>query len=205
MGHCLLLAKKGKEAADAFRQLATRTPDSPLAAEAWFRVGEFHEGAKQLAEAARAYEAGLKKAKDAGLREKLSYRLGWVQYQRGQYAEAAKTLLAQLAEKPQGELAADATYLAGDCLFRQDQFAKARPLFEKLIQAKDKKYHARALYRCGTCRAGLKEWAGQPEVLRGPDPPVPQVRAASRRRATAWAVPCKTRTSWTRPGRSTSR
>ncbi len=159
MGHSLLLAKKGKEAAEAFRKLATRSPDGPLAPEAWFRVGEFHEEAKQLPDAATAYADGLKKAKEAGLREKLHYRLAQVQVRREQYADATKTLLAQLGEKPQGELAPDATYLAGDCLFRLEQFAKARPLFEKLIQAKDKKYHERALYRCGTCRAGLKEWA----------------------------------------------
>jgi cellulose synthase operon protein C len=158
MGHCLLLAKKDKEAAGAFRQLAEKSPDSPLAAEAWFRVGEFHESSRELRQAARAYSAGLRKAKDAGLREKLHYRLGWVRYRRDQFAEAAEAFLAQLEERPRGELAADATYLAGDCLFRQDQFAKARPLFERLIRARDRKYHARALYRCGACHAGLKEW-----------------------------------------------
>lgn len=158
-GHCLLLAKKGKEAAEAFRQLTAKSPDSPLAAEAWFRVGEFHESARQLVDAAQAYAAGLAKAKDTGLREKLHYKLGWVQYQRGQFAEAGRTLLTQLKENPKGELAADATYLAADCLFRQDQFAEARPLFERLIQAKDRKYHDRSLYRCGACLAGIKEWA----------------------------------------------
>jgi cellulose synthase operon protein C len=156
MGHCLLLAKKDKEAADAFRLLTTKAPDSPLAAESWFRVGEFHENAKQLPEAALAYAAALEKAKPGGavgLREKLHYRLGWVRYQREQYAEVA-----QLKEQPQGELAADATYLAADCLFRQDQFAEARPMFERLIQTKDKKYHDRSLYRYGACLAGLKDW-----------------------------------------------
>ena len=32
-------------------------------------------------------------------------------------------------------------------------------MFERLIRAGDKKYHERALYRCGACLAGLKEWA----------------------------------------------
>jgi TolA-binding protein len=158
MGHCLLLAKKDQEAAEAFRQLTARAPESPLAAESWFRVGEYHENAKQLPEAAQAYAAGLEKAKAVGLREKLHYRLGWVRYQREQYAEAARVLLAQLREQPQGELAADATYLAADCLFRQDQFAEARPLFERLIQTREKKYHDRSLYRYGACLAGLKDW-----------------------------------------------
>jgi TolA-binding protein len=159
MGHALLLAKKDAEAADAFRQLATKVSDSPLSAEAWFRVGDFHEGARQLPEAAKAYAAGIDKARDAGLREKLRYRLGSVQYRREQFADAAGVLLAQLKESPQGELAADASYLAGDALFRQDKFVEARPLFERLIQAKDKKYLDRSLYRLGACLAGQKEWA----------------------------------------------
>lgn len=158
-GHCLLLAKKDKEAAEAFRQLAVKAPASPLAAESWFRVGEFHEQTGQLPEATRAYAAGLEKARDAGLREKLRYKLGWVQHRQEKFAEAVLVLLAQLKERPKGELAADATYLAGDGLFRQDRFAEARPLFERLIQARDKKYRDRALYRCGSCLAGLKEWA----------------------------------------------
>jgi TolA-binding protein len=170
-GHCLLLAKKERESAHAFRQLTIQAPDSPLAAEGWFRVGEFHEGAGQLAEAAKMYAAGLKKAKDATLREKLYYRLGWVEHRRDRFAEAGRALLAGLDEHPRGELAADATYLAGDCLFRQEQFAKALPLFERLIQAKDRNYHARCLYRCGACRAGLKEWAASQkcyeELIRG--------------------------------------
>jgi TolA-binding protein len=188
-GHCLLLAKKDQEAAEAFRQLAARAPDGPLAAEAWFRVGEFHEGAGQLPEAVRAYAAGLEKAKQDGLRAKLRYRLGWAQYQRGQFAEAGQTLLALLKEEPPGELAADATYLAGDCLFRQDQFGEARPLFERLIQARDKKYHARSLYRCGACLAGLKEWAASRKcfedlVRQFPDFPLLQ----EARYGLAWAL-----------------
>src|SRR5262249_36868437 len=31
-------------------------------------------------------------------------------------------------------------------------------LFARLTEAKDKKYLDRALYRCGACQAGLKEW-----------------------------------------------
>jgi TolA-binding protein len=159
MGHCLLPAKKDREAAEAFRQAATKKPDGPLAGECWFRVGEYHEGAGQLPEAVQAYTAGLEKAKPSDLREKLRYKLGWVQFRREKFDEAASVLLAQIKERPKGDLSADATYLAGDCLFRQNKFAEARPLFEQLIEAKDRKYLDRSLYRCGACLAGLKEWA----------------------------------------------
>src|SRR5207302_1167729 len=97
--------------------------------------------------------------KAAGLREKLHYKLGRVLYRQEKFAEAARVLLAQLEERPGGELSAHSTYLAGDCLFRQNKFADARPLFERLIRARDREYHARSLYRCGACLAGLEEWA----------------------------------------------
>src|SRR5205807_2251207 len=143
MGYALLQAKKPKEAVEAFRQLAAQRPDSPLAAEGWFRVGEFHERAKQTGEAAHAYAAGLEKAKAPELREKLQYKLGWSQYQLEKYAEAATVLQAQIKEHPRGELLLDASYLAGECLFRQNKFQDALSLFDQVIEAKAKKYQAR--------------------------------------------------------------
>src|SRR5262249_56068704 len=107
---------------------------------------------------------------EAGVGEKVEEKGGWGGYQRERFGEAARVLLDQLKERPQGELAADATYLAGDCLFRQDRFTEARPLFERLIQSRDKKYLDRSLYRCGSCLAGLKEGGasqkGFEEVIR---------------------------------------
>jgi TolA-binding protein len=158
MAFALLAAKKDREAAVAFRQLATQRPDGPLAAESWFRVGEFHENAKEMAEAAQAYAAGLARAKAPELREKLQYKLGWAQYRLERFAEAATVLQAQIKEHPRGELLPDATYLAGECLYRQNKFREALPLFEQVIQAKAKKYLARALYRGGACQAGLGQW-----------------------------------------------
>ncbi len=158
LGFALLALKKDKEAAAAFRDLATKKPDSPLAAESWFRVGEFHENAKELADAAQAYAAGLAKAKAPELREKLQYKLGWVQYGLEKFPEAATVLQAQSKEFPKGELLPDATYLAGECLYRQNKFREALPLFEQVIQARAKKYLARALYRTGACQGGLKQW-----------------------------------------------
>lgn len=158
MAFALLALKKEKESAAAFRQLTTRKPDSPLAAESWFRVGEFHEKAKEPAEAAQAYAAGMAQARTPELREKLQYKLGWVQYGLERFPEAATVLQAQIKEHPKGELLPDATYLAGECLYRQNKFQEALPLFEQVIQAKVKKYLPRALYRCGACQAGLKQW-----------------------------------------------
>jgi TolA-binding protein len=151
--------KKDKEAADARLRLATSFAESPLAAESWFRVGEYHEKSKAWPEAVAAYTAGLSKAQSPELKEKLQFKQGWANYQAGKNAEAAAAFLAQLQAFPQGPLVADGTYLAGESMFRQDKFGEALPLFAKSVEQKQEKYLARALYRCGACAAGGQQWA----------------------------------------------
>ena len=150
--------KKEKEAADAFRSLATKLPNSPLTAEAWFRVGEFHEIQKQLPEATQAYTAGLQAAKAPELRERTHYKLGWVQYEQKQYPAALATFQNQIKELPQGPLAGDANFLAGECQFRQDKFAEALPYYAIVVATKVARFHAKALYRSGVCATNLKQW-----------------------------------------------
>ncbi len=150
--------KKEKEAADAFRMLATKLPASPLAAEAWFRVGEFHEAQKQLPEATQAFTAGLQTAKAPDLRERTQYKLGWLQYEQKQYPAALVTFQSQLKDLPQGPLAGDANFLAGECQFRQDKFTEALPFYAAVVTAKVERFHAKALYRSGVCTTNLKQW-----------------------------------------------
>lgn len=169
LGHALMQQQKMTEAAEAFRALAEKRPDSPLAAEAWFHVGRAHETAaekaaadepknQELTKASAAFAAGLSKAKTPELREKLQYKLGDVQFRQKQYAQAAATLAAQLAERPSGELAAPARFLAAESLFRQEQFDKALPLFVQVAGDKADQYRAQSLLRAGTCAAGVKNW-----------------------------------------------
>ena len=150
--------KKDKEATDAFRTLATKLPNSPLAAEAWFRVGEFHETQKQLPEATQAFTTGLQTAKAPDLRERTQYKLGWMQYEQKQYPVSLATFQNQLKELPQGPLAGDANFLAGECQFRQDKFAEALPFYAIVIATKVERFHAKALYRSGVCTTSLKQW-----------------------------------------------
>src|SRR5262249_55772286 len=130
---------------------------SPKAGESWFRVGEFHENAKQYAEAAQAYAAGLERTKDAELREKLRYKQAWAQFQNGKYADALTTLEAQLKEHPQGPFVAAGAFRAGECQYRQDKFAEALPFYAQVISAKGPD-RDKALYRSGTCANQLKKW-----------------------------------------------
>lgn len=150
--------KKEKESADALRSLATKLPNSPLAAESWFRVGEFHEAQKQPTEAIAAFTAGIVAAKTPDLRERLHYKLGWMQHDQKQFPAALATFTNQVKEFPQGTLVGDANFLAGESQFRQDKFAEALPLYAAVIAAKSERFHAKALYRSGICTTNLKQW-----------------------------------------------
>lgn len=168
IGHELLAAGKVADAAQMFAALAKDSPQSPLAAEAWFHVGRSHEDAAEkgddaakqqpLAAAASAYAAGLESATEAALREKLQYKLGGILFRQRKFDAAAAQLQDQIKAQPQGPLAGPARQLAAESLFELGRFAEALPLFEKVAADKVEKYHARALYRAGTCAAKLKTW-----------------------------------------------
>ena len=150
---------KPKESADTFRQLATKIPDSDLAPECWLRVADYHSTEKQLTEAIAACKQGLTKVKDFKLKEQLQFRLGSSQFSADAFADAATTLQAQITEHPQGSLLTDSTWLVGESLFRQNKYQEAIPWYQKTIDAKPEKYHARAMYRAGTCANELRQWS----------------------------------------------
>ncbi len=177
MGHALLQQEgKESEAVAAFRTLAEKIPDSPLAAESWFRVGQYHEqlaaagetpNQAELAKAEAAYRAGIDKAAaDTELSEKLQYKLGDMQFQLEKYADAAQTFEKQLQAHPDGQFTGPARYLAAEAYFRLEQYGKALPLFVKVAddkfvnveQAKVDRYRAQSLYRAGTSAAKLNNW-----------------------------------------------
>jgi len=147
-----------KESADTFRQLATKFPDSELAPECWLRVADYHAIEKQFTEAIAACVKGLTKVKDPKLKEQLQFRQGSSLFSADAFADAATTLQAQITEHPQGRLLMDATWLVAESLFRQNRYQEAIPWYQKTIDAKPEKYHARALYRAGTCANELKQW-----------------------------------------------
>lgn len=149
---------KAKEAAEAFRDLATKFPDSDLAPECWLRVSDFHSTQQQFAECIAACDQGLAKAKDPKLRERLQYRKGSSQFSMDAFAQAAVTLQAQISEHPSGDLLIDATWLVAESLFREKKYQDSLAWYQKTIDAKSEVYQARALYRMGTCMNELKQW-----------------------------------------------
>jgi len=149
---------KAKESADTFRQLATKIPDSELAPECWLRVADYHSTEKQFTEAIAACVQGLTKVKDPKLKGQLQFRQGSSQFSADAFADAATTLQAQITEHPQGGLLMDASWLVAESLFRQNKYQEALPWYQKTVDAKPEKYHARAMYRAGTCANELKQW-----------------------------------------------
>lgn len=150
--------EKPDDAVAAFTKLATTKADSPLAAEAWFRVGEYHESKDDAAKAEVAFAAGLKIAKTPDLGERLSYKLGWALYEQEKWVPAATALQDHVTKFAEGTLIADASFLAGECYHKASDFTKALPHYKRVIDLKSERYVARALYRSGDSAAALKNW-----------------------------------------------
>jgi len=120
---------KKAEAVAAFAELAGKYPDSPLAAEANFHVGEAHYEKAAYEEAAKAYSAAKQKSQPGELHEKATYKLGWSLFQDKKYQEALDQFGEQATDQPQGPLAADALFMKAECLFRLEKYADALPVY----------------------------------------------------------------------------
>jgi len=121
-------AKKA-EAVTAFADLAGKYPDSPLAAEANFHVGESHYEKAAYEDAAKAYTAAKAKNQPGELREKATYKLGWSLFQEKKYEDALAQFGEQATDQPQGPLAADALFMKAECLFRLEKYEEALPVY----------------------------------------------------------------------------
>ena len=152
---------QSKESIAAFRRLGTEFPDSPLAAESWFRVGESCYDAGEFPEAVKAYSQAQAKAEAAAsqeIGEKASHKRGWSFLKSNNYAEATNAFESQLKSYPAGPLSGDAEFLLGECLYKQKQWQPALTHYASVIAANHPTYHALALYRSGECAAALEEW-----------------------------------------------
>ncbi len=146
----------------AFRLLAKDYPQSPLAIESLFRVGESHYEAGEFADASKAYaEAQSKSGGSSGgeIAEKVIHKLGWSYLKAEKLKEASDSFAAQLKSFPEGKLAGDAEFLLGECQFKQRQWKPAQARYAGVIAAKHPTYHALAMYRSGECAAAQEQWA----------------------------------------------
>ena len=148
------------ESIAAFRRLGTEFPDSPLAAESWFRVGESYYDAGEFPEAVKAYAEVQATAAAASqeIGEKAAHKCGWSYLKANDFSKATGAFESQLKSWPGGSLSGDAQFLLGECQYQQKQWQPALTHYTTVIAANHPTYTALALYRSGECAAALEQW-----------------------------------------------
>ena len=148
------------EALPWFRRLTEETPDGPLAAEAWFHVGESQYDQQQYDQAAASYAAAKSGGAQGELAEKVLYKLGWSHFQQRDYEQALAEFTAQADAHPSGALAADAALMNAECLFRLADYRRALAAYEALqeLELSSPQFSALALLHGGQSASQLKEW-----------------------------------------------
>ena len=154
----LSLQGEPAEAARTFALLAQKFPQSKLAAEAQYHVGEFHYGRRDYHPAAVAYYAAMRAAGDAPLGRKAGYRLGWSYYHQDNFSDAEKTFDYQLTIYPGGELAAETAFAKGECRFKQDKFKEALEVYAAVKGLTNPDFQALLLLHAGQSAGQLKLW-----------------------------------------------
>jgi len=142
------------------RRTGGKYPDSPLAAEANFHVGESQYEKAAYDDAAKAYSVAKQKSQPGELREKATYKLGWSLFQNKKYEEALAQFSEQATDQPQGPLAADALFMKAECLFRLNKFQDALPVY---LATQDVKLASPvsqilALLHGGQCALQAEKW-----------------------------------------------
>jgi len=144
----------------AYAKLVERYPNSPLAPECEFRIGEAHYAAGKFAEAASRYRAARRAAADAAVGEKAAHQLAWCQFRQDDFAAAQTTFDQQLADYPHGPLAGDARAMAAECCFARGQFIAALQRFTAVVDdhAISESLRGMALAHASEAAARLHQW-----------------------------------------------
>lgn len=158
LGWTFMELKDTDAAVTTFGKLASNWPESPLAAEGLFLVGEAYYDAEKFKQAADAYSASSDKAKSKEIAEKSFHKLGWSQLKLENTSAARAAFNQQLAKFPDGELASDANFLIGECCFKNEDWAVARQAFEAVAADSNSSYVALAMFRAGESAASMEDW-----------------------------------------------
>lgn len=154
----LKLQGREAEAAAGFRKLATEHPQSPLASEAQYHLGESAYAAKDYPAAAVAYYAVLEKEDGNPLGEKAVHKLAWCYYHQANFADAQKTFAYQRQRYRSGPLAGDAAFMEAECLFKLARWADALKAYEALPALANREFQALVALHAGQAASQLKQW-----------------------------------------------
>jgi len=148
------------EAVDVFARLVEEHPDSPLAAEAHFHVGEAAYGERAFDQAVAAYTAARAGTVQEDLGEKSTYKLGWSYFQQQDYQQAREQFHQQRERYPDGQLAPDAVFMMAECHFRLEEYAQALPAYQAAQEAalSSPVLAVLALLHGGQSAAQLEQW-----------------------------------------------
>ena len=116
---------KNEEAAEVFRQLAKEYPNSDLAGEANYHVGQGLYEQKDFGKAVEAYSAAYSNSKDLGVKEKSLHKMGWALFKEEAYDKAEARFQQQIDSFPEGELRVDGLFMKAQCSFKKEAFGAA--------------------------------------------------------------------------------
>lgn len=129
-GRAWALDKLGRtaDAENAFKSLATKYPDGPHAADAWYKVGEYGMAAKDWTSAADAFTKFVGLNQDSSLKADASFQLGEALEALNRDDEAVKAY--SEAEAAGGRLKAPSALHAGKLLAKAGKWAEACAEFD---------------------------------------------------------------------------
>ncbi len=139
-----------EKGAARLREVIAAAPQSALAADAGFRVGEIEFEAERHAEAAAAYETALK-VEGIDFADKLLYKLGWANVHLDDKAKALAAFERLAREFPESELAGESLYMQGELL---SAMGKRDEAIAALAKVQDPAFAEKALHLAAECHRG---------------------------------------------------
>jgi tol-pal system protein YbgF len=155
LGSALYQQKDYAGAAQAFQQVVTKFPQSEVAAESQYWLGDALERTNKLDEAKAAYTAFTQKFSMNSFAPRAWLGLGRVQVAQKNVA-AAKASLQKVGDKADGIVLAEMTKLLADVAFAQKEFKDALQNYLKVnIVYSDSPFTAEATFQIGQCHEQL--------------------------------------------------
>jgi TolA-binding protein len=128
-----------QNATDVFQSLVNRFPDSKLAGEASFHIGQAEYESSKFDRAIKAYTVAASKSADSDLQEKSIYKLGWCFFQQDDFPSAQQQFEKQKRDFPKGELILDGQFMIAECLLKQEKYSEAFAEYSNLQNILNKK------------------------------------------------------------------
>ena len=127
---------KHDEARQVFTQLVTNYAESDLAADSFFRLGEYQYDDKEFDQALEHYAKALASSKEGDLQELILHKLGWANYRIDAFEASGKHFAQQVEKYAAGDLVNDGKFMHAESLFEQSKYAEALMAFERLVDLK---------------------------------------------------------------------